>query len=401
MKLRDLITLLIVFFLSTVGSIYAQNNDFSEPWVLSFDERVWVIGNKQSAGNQKIIEYVLQGETVENWNELVTSFSYEVPDELGVEEVASGFITKLKQDCPTAEVNIIKEDPTNRVFEWKTNGSPGFPAQHEIKHISKVGKSIYYLSYVKKTSSLSNDERAKWISVIENAYILQETGDSFKEAWQKGDDYSKKQMYDEAISEYTKAIGIKPRDSRNAEIYCNRGRAYGQKGDSDQAISDFSKAIEINPDLAEAYYARGIAYEDKGDFEQALSDYSKTIEINPGHANAYYNRGCVYLRVRNFDQAISDYTETIELTPQSAQAYNKRGYVYTIKDEYDPAISDYSKGIELDPQVPDLYFGRAVCYFRRNEFEKSWADLHKAEELGYKVPVRFINDLKKASGREN
>ena len=52
----------------------------------------------------------------------------------------------------------------------------------------------------------------------------------------------------------------KQSESRDATAYYNQGRAYGQKGQYDQAISDYGKAIEINPRDATAYYNRGCAY---------------------------------------------------------------------------------------------------------------------------------------------
>jgi tetratricopeptide (TPR) repeat protein len=46
-----------------------------------------------------------------------------------------------------------------------------------------------------------------------------------------------------AIYKYTKAIEI---NQNSAEAYYNRGLTYGKKGQYDQAISDFNKAIEIS-----------------------------------------------------------------------------------------------------------------------------------------------------------
>jgi len=42
-----------------------------------------------------------------------------------------------------------------------------------------------------------------------------------------------------------------------------------------------------------------------------------------------------------------------------------------------------------------------VCqfYYRLKEYDKALADEHKAEELGYPVDPKFIDALKKASGK--
>ena len=69
--------------------------------------------------------------------------------------------------------------------------------------------------------------------------------------------------------------------------YYNRGVTYKSKGQYDQAISDFTKALEIIPRFAEAYNNRGNAYAMKGQYDQAISDFTKALEINPRFAGAY------------------------------------------------------------------------------------------------------------------
>jgi hypothetical protein len=36
----------------------------------------------------------------------------------------------------------------------------------------------------------------------------------------------------------------------------------------------------------------------------------------------------------------------------------------------------------------------------QKECDKSWDDIKKAQDLGYQVPPEFLDDLRKASGRE-
>ena len=101
--------------------------------------------------------------------------------------------------------------------------------------------------------------------------------------------------------------------SNDAEVYNNRGFAYCQIGQYDQAISDFSKAIEINPRLAHAYNNRGWAYIKKWQYDQAVSDFNKTIEIDPGFVEAYFNRAIVYFLVEEYDKSLLDVIKAQQL----------------------------------------------------------------------------------------
>ena len=67
--------------------------------------------------------------------------------------------------------------------------------------------------------------------------------------------------------------------------------AYHRMGQFDNAVSDYSKAIEISPSLAVAYQNRGSAYYQKGQIDAAMPDYNKAIELNPGFSTAYQDRG--------------------------------------------------------------------------------------------------------------
>ena len=52
-------------------------------------------------------------------------------------------------------------------------------------------------------------------------------------------------------------------------------------GQPTQAISDYTKAIELNPKDAEAYYNRGVAYATLGKPEEAKKDLLKVVELDP------------------------------------------------------------------------------------------------------------------------
>ena len=171
------------------------------------------------------------------------------------------------------------------------------------------------------------------------------TAESATEAFNKGDEYLKQGNYDQAISDYTKAIEINPTDG----AYNNRGNAYLNKGNLAQAISDYNQAIGINPNDAIAYYNRGNVYFKQGNYDQAISDYTQAIGINPNYADAYKERGVAYFSKTEYDKTILDLNRAIEINPNDFTAYSGRFYVYLTEENYTQAISDFNKVIELNP----------------------------------------------------
>lgn len=149
---------------------------------------------------------------------------------------------------------------------------------------------------------------------------------------------------------------------------------------------------------AEEFNDRGFAHCQKGQYDQAISDFSKAIQANPRLAPAYNNRGAAYLYKAQYDQAISDLSKAIEIDPQFAQAYNNRGWAYIKKWQYDRAISDFNKSTEIDPGFAEAYYHRAFVYFLLEEYDKSLSDVIKAQQLGCQIPLKFLDDLRKATG---
>ena len=140
--------------------------------------------------------------------------------------------------------------------------------------------------------------------------------------------------------------------SKDAEKFNNRGFAHCQIGQYDQAISDFSKAIKADPRLATAYNNRGAAYLYKAQYDQAILDLSKAIEIDPQLAQAYNNRGWAYVKKWQYDQAISDFNKSTEIDPGFVEAYYHRAIVYFVLEEYDKSLSDVIKAQQLGYEIP-------------------------------------------------
>jgi len=184
------------------------------------------------------------------------------------------------------------------------------------------------------------------------------------------------------------------------KAYVEHGLFYQAVGNPNQAISEFSKAIKINPQYARAYANRGNVYQVQGNLNQAVSDYNRAIELNPYYAEAYSNRGLACYVQGNINQAVTDFNKALEINPDLAGTYRNLGDVYYSKGDFDLAILNYNKSIQINPRSALIYYNRAIAYFFKKEYSKSWDDVYKAEAAGLKLDPKFIEKLKKDSGRE-
>ena len=86
---------------------------------------------------------------------------------------------------------------------------------------------------------------------------------------------------------------------------------------------------------------------------------------------------------------------------RDAEFYYNRGLAYAKKGQYDQAISDYTRALEINPRDAGAYKNRGAAYYFKREYEKSWNDVKKAQSLGYQIHPKFLDQLRKASGRQN
>jgi tetratricopeptide (TPR) repeat protein len=130
----------------------------------------------------------------------------------------------------------------------------------------------------------------------------------------RGDEYSNNGNYELAVVEFTKAMERETNQEQLAILYYYRGFAYYNKGDLQNAISDFSSALAIRPDESRSYLMRGVGYATNEEYELAVKDFTQAIQIDPEGANAYYDRGLAYEKLGITDQAIQDFQKALELT---------------------------------------------------------------------------------------
>jgi tetratricopeptide (TPR) repeat protein len=126
----------------------------------------------------------------------------------------------------------------------------------------------------------------------------------------RGDDFSFKRNYNEAIISYTKAIELDPTDR---VAYNNRGRAFEELKRYEEAFADFTKAIELDPTARTGYNNRGVIYYKKNEYQKAIADYTKAIEIDSRFIDAYTNRAKAYQMMGQRDLAESDRQKAKEL----------------------------------------------------------------------------------------
>ncbi len=199
-------------------------------------------------------------------------------------------------------------------------------------------------------------------------------------------------FYQNAISDYSKAIRLKP---DFVEAYHNRGYTKASLGQHVEAIADFDIAIKLEPDDPMSYYNRGAAKASLGEYVEAIADYDIAIKLKPDDPISYSLRGASKADIGRYSEAIADFDTVIRLNPDFAAAYRFRGSAKASLSRYVEAIADYDTAIQLNSGDAPAYLLRGAS---KAELGQTWAakqDLRTALRLATQAgDVKLKNSIK-------
>jgi tetratricopeptide (TPR) repeat protein len=184
---------------------------------------------------------------------------------------------------------------------------------------------------------------------------------------------------DGKIAACTRLLNDRALPIKDREKFLNeRGVGYFRKKEWDLALTDFSEAIGINPRDNVLWANRADTYRNKKEFKLALEDSKKSIELNPKNKRNYYVRGLIYYDDNKYDFAIPEFGEAIKLDAKYDEAFYYRGRSFFLKKDYKAAIPDFSKSIELDPKYAPTWFYRGLSYERLEDLDQALKDYNQA-----------------------
>jgi len=177
--------------------------------------------------------------------------------------------TSLTLKCVSCGGAIIPGWPRCR-YCGREIGSDVMPgARIRMQHREAINqKSSAYVEEVREAHNEAIDEKEQSPAEIHNA---------------RGAEYFEKDMLDEAIEEFRKAVTLEP---DNSYYHCNLAAAYDQAGQADDAIREYRRTLELNPKDITALLYLGYLLNEQDNDEEASNLWRKVIEYAPGTPEA-------------------------------------------------------------------------------------------------------------------
>jgi|GEM_PF-160022 len=183
---------------------------------------------------------------------------------------------------------------------------------------------------------------------------------------------------EEAMQDATQAITLFP----TGFAYAQRGALFSQSQRYQEALSDFNRAIESGSRSSETLASRGFVHLAFKNFPSAISDFTEAININPNLALAYAGRAYAYEGIGNNTRSIEDRKIAAKLGDSFSQKLLKeKGIAWSSVTPVNP------------PEKP--VEGKGIQQAARQEGEPSKAVIdQKTEYADFSIELRgckFVN----------
>lgn len=221
------------------------------------------------------------------------------------------------------------------------------------------------------------DDLTLWSRTVETPFVSPRAFNNL------GIAYMEKEQYDEAISQFEKAVQMDP----TFEIgYYNLGVAYTGKGQYEEALARYQKVLQIDPDHAQTHFKLGSIYQRRGSYDLAMEEYKKAIETKPDYAQAHFNLGLLYGKKEMFNQASESFNEAIRSNPSYIKPYIYLGLMHKAIKGYDTAIEIFKKALQISPKHPGLHNNLALVYVEKNMYEEAAQEFKIVTEINSNFP---------------
>jgi tetratricopeptide (TPR) repeat protein len=111
---------------------------------------------------------------------------------------------------------------------------------------------------------------------------------------------------------------------QNAKKYYKAGNEFVENLKYEDAIVQFTSAIGMEPSNSDYYYARGEAYEKLLKYAEAKADYEKVLVFKPKEVDAYIRLGYICNKTGNFEEALKLLNHASGMDKRNAQIYPEK-----------------------------------------------------------------------------
>lgn len=180
--------------------------------------------------------------------------------------------------------------------------------------------------------------------------------------------------YDEAISHYSRILGINPKD---ALAHVHLAAAFAGQGKSKEEMAHLQKATALAPDDPFIRLNLAGAYEKRGRSDEAVKAYQSAFQKNPDDPVVLERMADQMMKSKQYDRAIVFLEKLALIYPQRASIFLHLGFAHGELKQYGKSAESYEKAVKLGVRDQALYYNLAYTYTKLGQDRQAVAYYEK------------------------
>lgn len=186
------------------------------------------------------------------------------------------------------------------------------------------------------------------ISVVENSAQAQNllALHLYLEATKKTDPMKQKELREQAIPHFKRALKIYPK-YLNAAF--DMGRCYEALGKPDEAFVAFENTLKIDSSFVAPCFSMALIQHNKGNTERAIPYYEKFLTKYKSQKEVYANLSFAYFGIKQYDKSIEVNKRALAMFPSAFEPTVNIAKTYLHTNQKDSARVYFQKAAEINP----------------------------------------------------
>ena len=188
-------------------------------------------------------------------------------------------------------------------------------------------------------------------------------GQSAKKYYKAGNEFVENQKYEDAVTQFTSAIGLEP---SNSDYYSARANAYEKLNKYKEAYADYEKAVVFEPKEADYFVGLGRVCNKMNNFDEALVYLNRASRLDKRNSKVYPEKMITLIGLARYDQAlkVSDSAIVVKDEPMN---YYYRGISYVALNNDILGKKEFEKAISKDKKLVEPRLELAKLLVRNND----------------------------------
>ncbi len=137
-----------------------------------FDGREWTPGSQKRIGRVIQEIYVLPGETVDEWTELVTrTLALGAQRGTTIGALLEAQRKQLEEACPIVEFETLSQEARSSLYEWSRPQCKELQPQTQIARTIFGRLGVHTLTYTAKSARIAPGLRKRWLETLRTAEL--------------------------------------------------------------------------------------------------------------------------------------------------------------------------------------------------------------------------------------